>query len=348
MTAADAARNAVPVTGAGTVNGSILRTMAGLVSREPERVRALFSEADIDPALADDPDARIPREGMIRLARVVGTHGVPEHGGLDAFRQFTPGIFDIVSVAMMTSKSLLAALEVLTEFSPLLDDTMRPEIRVSDNRVDLCVEVAAQPMPALVIDLGLGALMAMLRLLNGGRQVRLRKACLSYPRPTDLAAHAAILGNTEMIFDAPQDRLVFDRSELENRLMPASRHLGDIVTELMRARKATITGETLLSIQVRAVIADRLKRGVPTLPEVAETCGLAERSLQRGLQQEGVTFNGLLDETRNRLAHMRLKHSSLTLKEISYSLGYDEPRSFHRACMRWFGMTPLQYRNHKA
>ncbi|MGU1062089.1 helix-turn-helix domain-containing protein [Pseudomonas aeruginosa] len=39
-----------------------------------------------------------------------------------------------------------------------------------------------------------------------------------------------------------------------------------------------------------------------------------------------------------------LRHCPYSLARISELLGFKEPSSFHKACMRWFGMPPGHYR----
>ncbi|MFD2377263.1 helix-turn-helix domain-containing protein [Ottowia pentelensis] len=52
----------------------------------------------------------------------------------------------------------------------------------------------------------------------------------------------------------------------------------------------------------------------------------------------------MLDDTRRQLAQQHLRQSQLTLKELAFALGFGETGSLHRACQRWFGMSPARYR----
>lgn len=66
--------------------------------------------------------------------------------------------------------------------------------------------------------------------------------------------------------------------------------------------------------------------------------------MQRRLGEEGVTFQQLLADVREDLARHYLTQSTLSLTEIAFLLGYDDPNSFHRAFNRRTGRTPLGVR----
>lgn len=331
-----------------TVSGSVATILAGLVSRDPERVRALYRQAELAPDLAEDADARVPCDGLARLAGLVAERIGSAHGGLRAFGEFTPGIFGMVGFAMMTRQTLLGAIEALMEFLPLLDESVVAEMEKTEETVEIRVRTLGPAVQVIVADLGLAALMGMLRMLNGGRHVPARSAMLSYPEPEDISMHRQVLGCHDIQFGAPCERIVFDRAMLDGRLLPASPEIAAVLNEILRARKIALgRGGVLLSTRVRGLIAERLGPGEPTIAGIAAECGLTARALQRALQREETSFNRLLDETRRQIAHLRLQHSNAALKQIGYDLGYEEQRSFHRACLRWFGVTPGVYRRQR-
>ena len=71
---------------------------------------------------------------------------------------------------------------------------------------------------------------------------------------------------------------------------------------------------------------------------------MSTRTLQRRLQEEGVSFQQLLERTRRELALQYLGQPQLTLFEIACMLGFADPSNFFRAFKRWFGLPPGQYR----
>jgi AraC-like DNA-binding protein len=72
---------------------------------------------------------------------------------------------------------------------------------------------------------------------------------------------------------------------------------------------------------------------------------MSERTLQRRLEEEETSFHQLLDDTRRELAEQHLGKLQLSLVQAAYLLGFADQRSFFRACRRWFGQGPGQYRS---
>ena len=71
---------------------------------------------------------------------------------------------------------------------------------------------------------------------------------------------------------------------------------------------------------------------------------MSPRTLQRRLEEEGVVFKSLVDDTRLRFAQGYLRHGGHTLTEIAFLLGYSEVSALNRAFKRWTGVTPSGYR----
>jgi AraC-like DNA-binding protein len=99
-----------------------------------------------------------------------------------------------------------------------------------------------------------------------------------------------------------------------------------------------------VSHQARQVLCRLLPQGEPKREAVAQALHVSQRTLQRRLQDEGTSFQRLLDDTRRELAEQYLAQPNLTLLEAAYLLGFADPSNFFRAFRRWFGLTPGEYR----
>lgn len=69
-----------------------------------------------------------------------------------------------------------------------------------------------------------------------------------------------------------------------------------------------------------------------------------ERTAARRLKALGWTFSELLDEHRRYRAEDLLQSGALELVEVADRLGYSDVQGFNRACVRWLGCAPGEYR----
>lgn len=88
----------------------------------------------------------------------------------------------------------------------------------------------------------------------------------------------------------------------------------------------------------------RLPEGRIRVDDIARELHLSTRSLQRRLEDSDMTWQQLLDRTREQLARQYLRDRTLSLAEIALLLGYSEQSAFTRAFRRWTGITPRDVR----
>ncbi len=100
--------------------------------------------------------------------------------------------------------------------------------------------------------------------------------------------------------------------------------------------------------RVRAALIEGLAGGQATADEIARALALSKRSLQRRLNEEGMSFKEVLEDTRRALAMNYLLNSDMSVQEIAYLLGFQDPSSFFRAFRSWTGQTPQSVRQKAA
>jgi AraC-like DNA-binding protein len=96
---------------------------------------------------------------------------------------------------------------------------------------------------------------------------------------------------------------------------------------------------------VERLIVDRLSNAKARSDIVAKELAMSSRSLSRALAKLGTSFHAIVETLRKDLAHKYLKQSNLTLKEITFLLGYTDISSFNHAFKKWTGKTPKQVRS---
>lgn len=166
---------------------------------------------------------------------------------------------------------------------------------------------------------------------------------LKHPPPAVTAAHEAYFG-CPVVFESGLDALLVPAEALAqpNRLgdVGITRFLLSHLDEELKKLKADRT----LREMVHDAIAQSLSDGVPRVPAVARRLGLSERTLQRRLGEEGLSFQKLVDEARRELAEGLLVQSDYSLAEVAFLSGFSEQSAFNRAFKRWMNQTPAAYR----
>lgn len=95
---------------------------------------------------------------------------------------------------------------------------------------------------------------------------------------------------------------------------------------------------------VQQLLARLLPEGQVSVDKVAASLHQSTRTLQRRLADSGLSWQELLDRTREQLACGYLQDRGLSLAEIALLLGYSEQSAFTRSFKRWTGLTPKAFR----
>jgi len=82
----------------------------------------------------------------------------------------------------------------------------------------------------------------------------------------------------------------------------------------------------------------------PEVSDMAQAMHTSERTLKRRLQDEGTSFQALLDEVRQRDAMRLLGNPKLAIKQVAEAVGYSDPANFARAFGKWTGCSPKAWR----
>ena len=283
--------------------------------------RQLFAELGLDYQALQDPDARFPQDAMSRLwQRAVALSGNPAIA-LNIARVRRPA-FHVVGYALMSSRNLAEGFARLERYQRIIAEASDLTFRRTPQgyRIGVTVHGDRLPAPPQSAECSLAYLVDMVRWITG--------------RSLDRAP---------LRFHAEEFALVFSRVDLETPLPSANealaqlhdRFAGEYLARFSTSRITHLTRQTLCRL---------LPQGEPKRERVAQALHLSQRTLQRRLQEEGTSYQQLLDDTRRDMAEQYLQQPGLTLLEVAYLLGFADPSNFFRAFRRWFGCTPNEYR----
>lgn len=99
-----------------------------------------------------------------------------------------------------------------------------------------------------------------------------------------------------------------------------------------------------LTNEVQSLLCQLLPCGQCGIETVADRLAMHPRTLQRRLAKEKKRYEEILDVLRQEMATLYLSEAGMQMSEIAGRLGYTEQSTFSRACRRWFGVPPREFR----
>ena len=202
--------------------------------------------------------------------------------------------------------------------------------------------VSDQRPPAVMIDAVFAILVEFGR---RGTMTNLHPKRLELARAEEPRSGLAEFFGCPIRYGCPRDRLVLRPADVA---LPFVTHNEELVQMLAREFDQQLKIRELKQSTVGSVkwVIRRLLSGSrPDVHVVARELGMSERTLQRRITEEGVTFRQLLNETRKELVHEYLSDDSVEITEAAFLVGFENTNSFYRAFRSWEGKTPAEWRS---
>lgn len=317
-----------------------------MLEAEGLNTERLCRDAGIDRRLLTQTDAFFSRASAYRLMDLAELESGDPNLGLKAGAHFHPGSFQLVGYVMMSSPNLKEALEQLVRFFPLVGNganlVLSPE---PGERLRLvCLELLEENSVRgrAFEDAGAAALLGFCRWLTGSRPPRPLQIEFVHGEPEDLTEYLQLFG-CSLRFGVEHNSILFDQQELLRPLSTANEALAILHSRFAELRLDQLGGVSLAG-RVRGLLAERLGKDGCDMESVAPALCMSKRTLQRGLEREGVQFKDILSDVRRQFADYYLRRSSCGLSLVAEYLGFRDQSSFHKACLRWFGCSPGRYR----
>ncbi|WP_160107732.1 AraC family transcriptional regulator ligand-binding domain-containing protein [Pseudomonas izuensis] len=308
-------------------------------------VARLCEEAGLDIRFVNEPGAFCDRSIIYRLWDLAAQASDDPNIGLKAYGNFHPSSFQIVGYTMMSSSNLKRALERLVRFSPLIGTGFSLFLVREQQHYRLASldhQQSGSVKPRQYTDAGLSSLLGFCHWLAGGKSPQPLSVEFTYPEPEDTSEHQRLFG-CPLKFGSAYDSILFDGQELLSPLSMANEALATLHDSFAVAQLDLLSGCSIVG-RIRGLITERLSQGQCDMESIAAALNISKRTLQRGLEKDGTQFKDVLNDVRRQMADFYLRHSHFNLKHVTCLLGFHDHSSFHKACIRWFGMTPGQYR----
>lgn len=306
----------------------LIRELGG----EPE---AVIRAADVPAYAFDSPDIFFNAESFIDYLELAAeTCQCPQFGLIHASR-WPLGVFGQIWLLMRDAETVAAALQCYVKYFGLFTDM--GILRFEQAEGGKWLHYVSQPLGRYgrrqVILASLAVVFLFVAEYTSSRRqpprVRLRQPSVNED------AFIRFFGRCPE-FDSSSDALFIENAVLET---PIGRGELRGISRRSLMMHTQLEGPVLVT-EVKSLLSVLLPSREASLRTVAETIRISERTLQRRLENLGVSFREIIDSVRAEQAWHHVTSSGLPISQIAFMLGYETHSAFARAFKRWHGTSP--------
>jgi AraC-like DNA-binding protein len=317
-------------------------------------VAALYAQAFVEhaafrglrrPAALDlrSPFARVRADDYARLV----DHAARELDDASIGLSFGVSIggmgFGLLGVAAATAETLGDSVRSLIRFEPLTSTMGDITPRVERDRVVLQWNPHSRALPLPVIEGVLAGWVSFGRFFLGqdhpAIELWFAHAPLAAPSVYEERLRCRLRFNTDTY------ALVEPRELLDARPRCADRQVHESMSGWL-GECAQLAGSSTLHFvrNVADLVGARLADGPIDESALADALAMSPRTLQRRLEQDGMSYRQLLDRVRAKKSIVELVRGAPSLLEVGAQIGYVEQSSFCRAFRKWTGRSPVEFK----
>lgn len=330
-----------------TVAGSTVAALLGYVKARGVDLSAALTPYGLTMEALLKPDFRVAVETAEALWILAADRMKEPDFGLRFAALLDLDGFHLVGHLAASSTNVGQAIDRVVEFSRLLHDAGRTESERIDGEVHLfpgCRGLPKAP-PNQIAEFNTASTVVLIRFITGRPEWKPNEVRFFHPSPADVRPHRALFGVAPK-FNQAETELVFPEKDLA---LPVRVSSPSSIGQYLESYARTLLGQLPekhddLRDQVLRALISSLPTGGLTIEAAAQRFAMTPRTLQRRLAETNDTFSELVDEARLTTAQHYLADDKLTLGEISYLLGFNEPSTFHKAFRRWKGVPPGAWR----
>jgi AraC-like DNA-binding protein len=303
----------------------------------------IFAEAGIPLGPPPTPQTRYPLAKMKTLWDLARNATGDEAIGLKVGKYARPMHYYAFGYSWLASSTLLDGMQRLTRYIRVVS-TASVELTLTQERDSYALAARfpdeAEAPPKEGIDCGMTSLLALCDFVAEKeiRPVRVELTCPANVHPD--AYRAALRAPVE--FNARVGKMHFSKETLIAPLPHGTPDVAQATDAIVEQYIETLDPRKVAS-QVKRLLVDLLPSGKVDQDLVSSRLNRSASTLQRQLQDEGVSYRDVLDSTRRRLAESYLKDRKYSHAQIAFLVGFSDQSNFSRAFKRWTSMSPKQF-----
>jgi AraC-like DNA-binding protein len=313
------------------------------------RASAVLRRAGLPQSFKDQPRVLLTTEELFALWRAVGEVSANPAIGLLLGTENRTERFHPVSLAALSSPNFGAALDQMARYKQLTcPEEIAQEVDVEEAddgdkewRIQFRWLLADEVEPAVLIECCFAWVLSIARHGTGTRLSPLR---VEFAQPR---AHTKTIERhfgCPVVCGSARNAIVFRAADAQRPFVTRNAELLAMLAPQFEEELKQENGDENFVERVRTAVQQKLTGRRPTIEDIADVLHVSSRTLQRRLQNQGSSFQRVLEDARHQLARHYLNNSVLELNEAAYLLGYEDANSFVRAFRTWEGIPPARWR----
>ena len=303
---------------------------------------AVLRRAGLPQGYLNQPRVLLNTEELFALWRAVGEVSTNPSIGLLLGTETKTERFHPVGLAALSTENFGLAIDQMARYKQL---TCPEEILEEKDSEEWSIQfrwlLADEVEPPVLIECCFAWVLSTARHGTGTRLSPLRVEFVQ-PRAhvKTIERHFGCL----VVGGAPRNAIVFRAADAKRPFVTRNAELLGMLAPQFEEELKRENADENFAERVRIAIQQKLTGRRPTIEDIADALHVSSRTLQRRLQEEGSSFQRVLDDARHQLARHYLNNSVLELNEAAYLLGYEDGNSFVRAFRTWEGIPPARWR----
>lgn len=265
----------------------------------------LAKQAGIKPESLEILESGVRVKDIGRLWELAAETSGNEAIGLLAAQTFRPAALSVLGYSMMSSPNLHGAMQRSIRYSGSISSATTASLTKTAEGYRFAFHIMTG-----VIDIQRQSheyiIMSRLKFFRwlAGQDLKPIRVEFKHSKPADLPLYQTAF-DCPLQFESEFVALVFSECDIERTLLTRNPQL---VAVHDRAAEQSILqlGKSETTQRTRRLIVQALPNGEPNREVIAGKMGVSSRTLQRRLQDEGQSFQGVLDDIRRNLAERLL------------------------------------------
>ena len=303
--------------------------------------QAIRAKAGLSFTSSDSVNNEITVDEFYKIFEAVQSLFPDKIYALEFEKVWTVESFSLIHYAILHSLNLKECFKRLNRFENLYG----PEkLSITENSTEFIVTIDFLPsvveVPSVLLEFAIISYVQFARL---GTRKNLKPVSVFITKDIDTQAYYNYLGVYPKKGDV--NKIVFSKEDAEYQFVTYDENLWKIHEQALQVALDQKNKNISYSVKVQSTLLQLLPSGKYSIEDIAEKLNVSKRTLQRNLSAENTNYSEQLENIREQRARYYLEKTDFTYAEISFLLGYDHPKSFSRAFVKWTGLNPQSFRD---